>query len=86
MSDAVDRANDMAATYPEDALSAARRALEAGGMASDKVSRVVGLSSSVLFDKTNPRNPINRRISIIVMTKRAEAAALRTDVPAYKKP
>jgi chemotaxis protein MotB len=69
-----------------DRANAARRALEAGGMASDKVSRVVGLSSSVLFDKTNPRNPINRRISIIVMTKRAEAAALRTDVPAYQKP
>jgi chemotaxis protein MotB len=69
-----------------DRANAARRALEAGGMASDKVSRVVGLSSSVLFDKTNPRNPINRRISIIVMTKRAEAAALRTDVPAYRKP
>ncbi|MNO08940.1 Motility protein B [compost metagenome] len=41
-----------------------------------KVARVVGLSSSVLFDKTNPQNPINRRISIVVMTKAAEAAAL----------
>jgi chemotaxis protein MotB len=37
---------------------------------------VVGLSSSVLFDKANPQNPINRRISIVVMTKEAEAAAL----------
>jgi chemotaxis protein MotB len=72
--------------FSADRANAARRALEAGGIASDKVSRVVGLSSSVLFDKTNPRNPINRRISIIVMTKRAEAAALRTDVPAYQKP
>ena len=42
-------------------------------------SRVVGLSSSVLFDKENPRNPINRRISIIVMTKEAEESALKTD-------
>jgi len=33
----------------------------------------------VLFDKDNPRNPINRRISIIVMTKKAEEAALSTD-------
>jgi chemotaxis protein MotB len=41
-----------------------------------KVARVVGLSSSVLFDKANPQNPINRRISIVVMTKEAEAAAL----------
>ncbi|MCY1249437.1 hypothetical protein D9M72_629730 [compost metagenome] len=37
---------------------------------------MVGLSSSVLFDKTQPDNPINRRISIVVMTKAAEAAAL----------
>jgi hypothetical protein len=42
---------------------------------------VVGLSSSVLFDKAESRNPINRRISIIVMTKSAEATALSTDAP-----
>jgi chemotaxis protein MotB len=63
-----------------DRANAARRALEAGGLGADKVARVVGLSSAVLFDPTNPRNPINRRISIIVMTKRAEEAALKTDV------
>jgi chemotaxis protein MotB len=40
---------------------------------------VVGLSSSVLFDKENSRNPINRRISIIVMTKEADESALKTD-------
>jgi chemotaxis protein MotB len=33
----------------------------------------------VLFDGKNPRNPINRRISIIVMTKQAEESALHTD-------
>jgi chemotaxis protein MotB len=62
-----------------DRANAARRALEGGGLASDKVSRVVGLSSSVLFDKQNSRNPINRRISIIVMTKEADESALKTD-------
>ncbi len=62
-----------------DRANAARRALERGGLAIDKIARVVGLSSAVLFDKDNPRNPINRRISIIVMTKEAEDAALRTD-------
>ncbi len=69
-----------------DRANAARRALEAGGMKSEKVARVVGLSSSVLFDKANPRNPINRRISLIVMTKRAEENALRTDVPVAAPP
>jgi chemotaxis protein MotB len=40
---------------------------------------VVGLSSSVLFDKDQHTNPINRRISIIIMNKAAEDAARRTD-------
>ena len=65
-----------------DRANAARRALTAGGLPDEKVSRVVGLSSSVLFDKADPQNPINRRISIVVMTKQAEEAALKTDVAA----
>jgi chemotaxis protein MotB len=64
-----------------DRANAARRALLDGGLAPPKVARVVGLASSVLFDKQDPNNPINRRISIIVMTKSAEAAALSTDAP-----
>ena len=63
-----------------DRANAARRALEAGGLHADKVARVIGLSSAVLFDRENSRNPINRRISIIVMTKKAEEAALHTDM------
>lgn len=55
--------------------NAARRALIAGGLEADKVSRVVGLAASVPFDKQNPADPINRRISIIVMTTQAENAA-----------
>ncbi|WP_340572392.1 flagellar motor protein MotB [Stenotrophomonas sp. G106K1] len=59
-----------------DRANAARRALVDGGMDDSKITRVVGLSSSVLFDRTDPQNPINRRISIVVMTKAAEEAAL----------
>ena len=69
-----------------DRANAARRALVAGGLPDQKISRVVGLSSSVLFDKTQPQNPINRRISIVVMTKQAEQAALATDVVAAETP
>jgi chemotaxis protein MotB len=69
-----------------DRANAARRALVAGGLPDEKISRVVGLSSSVLFDKTQPQNPINRRISIVVMTKQAEKAALATDVVAAETP
>jgi chemotaxis protein MotB len=58
-----------------DRANASRRELIKGGMAEEKIVRVVGLSSAVLFDKEQPLNPINRRISIIVMNKRAEEAA-----------
>ena len=69
-----------------DRANAARRALLAGGLAEDKVTRVVGLSSSVLFDKANTRNAVNRRIAIIVLTKRAERAALMDGRPAPAAP
>jgi chemotaxis protein MotB len=59
-----------------DRANAARRALVAGGMDPDKIVRVIGLASSVLFDKADPYDPINRRISIIVMTRDAEMQAL----------
>jgi chemotaxis protein MotB len=49
--------------------------LIAGGMAAEKIIRVVGLSSAVLFTKEDPLNPVNRRISLIVMNKKAEEAA-----------
>ena len=70
-----------------DRANAARRALEAAGLAGDKTSRVVGLASSVLFNKDNPRAPVNRRISIIVMTRQAEEDALKTETePALAAP
>ena len=52
-----------------DRANAARRELIKGGMPAKQIGRVVGLSSTVLFDKKNPASPINRRISIIVMNK-----------------
>ncbi|HXZ58820.1 MAG TPA: flagellar motor protein MotB [Steroidobacteraceae bacterium] len=75
-----------------DRANAARRALEAAGLSSDKTARVVGLSSSVLFDRDNPRGAVNRRISIIVMTRQAEQDAVKTEaepamaVPAQTRP
>ena len=55
-----------------DRANASRRQLIQGGMNDDKIIRVVGLSSAVLFDRNNPLNPANRRISIIVMNKQTE--------------
>ena len=57
-----------------DRANAARRELEKWGTKSEKITRVVGLASSVLFDKENPLNPINRRIAIVVLNKEAEDA------------
>ena len=54
--------------------NAARRALVAGGYPDDKVARVVGYASSALFDRKDPLNPVNRRIDIIVLTKKAQRA------------
>jgi chemotaxis protein MotB len=64
-----------------DRANAARRALEGAGLDTERISRVVGLGSSVLFDKENPRNAVNRRISIVVMTREADQNAKLTDVP-----
>lgn len=60
-----------------DRANASRRELINGGMDERKILRVVGLASAVLFDKADPFNPINRRISIIVMNKKTEEAAAR---------
>ena len=58
-----------------DRANAVRRELLVGGMEDSRITRVVGLSSSVLLDPQDPYNPINRRVSIIVMNKKTEEAA-----------
>jgi chemotaxis protein MotB len=60
-----------------DRANASRRELIAGGMQDAKMLRVVGLASAINLDKADPFNPINRRISIVVMNKRAEDSVLR---------
>ena len=63
-----------------DRANASRRALIAGGMDESKMLRVVGLSSAVPFNKADPFSPVNRRISIIVMNKRAEESITRDGI------
>jgi len=69
-----------------DRANASRREMMLGGLADDKVLRVVGLAAAANLDAKDPFNPINRRISIIVMNKRTEDAVRRDaatlDVPA----
>lgn len=57
--------------------NAVRRELLAGGMQEHRIARVVGLASSVLLNPKDAYDPINRRVSIIVMNKKAEEAAMR---------
>ncbi len=60
-----------------DRANASRRELIAGGMNESKMLRVVGLASSVPFNQAAPLDPVNRRISIIVMNKRTEEAVTK---------
>ncbi|MFO7786828.1 MAG: flagellar motor protein MotB [Halospina sp.] len=57
-----------------DRANAARRTLVAGGVPESHIGRIVGLADSVLFNKENPQAPVNRRISIIVLTEAAQKA------------
>lgn len=59
--------------------NASRREMIAGGMDENKVLRVVGLASTVLFDKNDPLSSANRRINIVVLNKRTEEAMLQED-------
>ncbi len=52
-----------------DRANAARRALIEGGLKAEKIGRVIGLASTILFDKEDPFNSINRRISIVIMKR-----------------
>jgi chemotaxis protein MotB len=60
-----------------DRANASRRELGVGGLPDDRVLLIQGLASSVLFDPADPVNPVNRRISIIVMNRDAEDRMLR---------
>ena len=61
--------------------NSSRRELIQGGMDESKVLRVVGLASTVLFDKNDPLNSVNRRISIVVLNKKTEQAILQEEGP-----
>ena len=65
-----------------DRANASRRELVAGGMPQDKLKRIAGLADTNLLDSQNPNNPINRRISVVVLTYEA-ASRLLGDVTRF---
>jgi len=60
-----------------DRANAARYELNDGGLAEEKIMRVTGLSDSIPYNPANPDDPMNRRISIIVMNKKTERHILQ---------
>ncbi len=67
-----------------DRANASRRELVAGGLQENKLLRVVGLAAALPMDAADPRAAVNRRISITVMNRDAEARVLngeRLDLP-----
>ncbi len=64
-----------------DRANASRRELIFGGLPEERVMRVQGLASISLYDTNDPHGATNRRISIIVMNKEAEARISGADPP-----
>lgn len=62
-----------------DRANASRRALIAAGLSADKFLRVVGMADSMVLDKTLPHDPINRRISILVLSQNKEKSLINDD-------
>ena len=59
-----------------DRANASRRELVAAGMPEEKLVRVTGMASSMLLEPGQPTSPVNRRISILVLTREAEIRLL----------
>ena len=60
-----------------DRANVARYELNNGGLAEEKILRVTGLSDSIPYNPVDPQDPMNRRISIIVMNKKTEQHILQ---------
>ncbi|MDO4637063.1 MAG: flagellar motor protein MotB [Lautropia sp.] len=56
--------------------NSSRRELILGGLAPNKILRVQGLGAVVPLDRTNPNDPMNRRIAIVVLNEAAQARIL----------
>jgi len=55
-----------------DRANSARRELVAGGLVENKIKRILGLGDTVDLVKDDPMAAVNRRISILVLNRRAE--------------
>jgi chemotaxis protein MotB len=70
-----------------DRANAARRVLEASGLRSGQVHRVTGYADTQPLEGKDPKDPMNRRISIVVLssaTEKAEEDREKTKPPKKK--
>jgi chemotaxis protein MotB len=65
-----------------DRANASRRELVAGGLNENRVLRVVGLAASLPLDTNDPLNPVNRRITLVVLNEATESAIRGQGLPA----
>lgn len=59
-----------------DRANAVRQVMVQAGLSEPKVLRVVGMGSAAPFDPKNPNAPLNRRVSIVVLSRQAAARIL----------
>ncbi|MGB7137285.1 MAG: flagellar motor protein MotB, partial [Acidobacteriaceae bacterium] len=69
-----------------DRANAARRLMEDSGLRDDQVSQVRGYADQKLRVPSNPMDPSNRRISLIVQYLTADAPPVPADKPPAEKP
>ncbi|EEQ08211.1 Flagellar motor protein [Yersinia bercovieri ATCC 43970] len=62
-----------------DRANASRQTLVAGGLAENKFLRVIGTANMMNLENVRPDDPINRRISILVLSKNKEKDILEED-------
>ena len=69
-----------------DRANASRRELVTGGLPDAKMAKVEGLASSRPFEPNDTNAPINRRISILVLTREAEDRLLHNPIKKASAP
>jgi len=66
-----------------DRANAARRVLVASGIQEGKILRVEAMSSTALLIPSQPNDPSNRRISILLLNRQAEMALQGSDIRSH---
>ena len=67
-----------------DRANAARRLMEVSGLRPGQVTNVRGYADQDLRDPAHPENPVNRRISIVVLNSSAEPAVAHASIKPEK--